>query len=756
MARRNAASQQQATQSDTKNQEEVVRDVRDYLNKTSRPEDCWALDISWAISQYLQLLDNVEESSEGAEISEGSLDTLQLFNRSSQQQTRRIGINFCLAGSLLFDATRAFAKKVDYLGASLNTTLCNLTSGNIQGTKLKKARGGRKLQKNVKGLLGAPVWAIPEVPESLDLMHLPWQHLSAKNPLDMLLPEEVNFHQSVVQTLSGAIGESVDDFAGALMKSPSLTYPRVSLCAKPRRIADQRKICLSRPAVCLMPRAQKQQVKDNKVFDALSISNLLESFKLTGQPMEPNGALSLPFLKKRGTTTRFSGPIHQSDSLHDPVDTQVPTPGCPSGVLPVIPEPRTSILRTPAAGQCGPDDDVHTSPEQKAAKVPSRPPSAPTSTVVRLDEHEVLGKDCPLKVGKTYHKPNNIALYNLKLADIDCPEVIELLVMGPKEYMTLAVEKRVALAAKISNWKIKKGLKTAGRGQKHTPSMDSVDFSVLQSAADIYEATKVDIRYHPLFEEIKIGTSPLEKYCLNDPAFSAISDILVTKLQPKKKSVTFVLDHTSDDGDGGVDTMNDDPPRSPITSAKGTPNFYDSPETGAPSAWQQHGSDGTSIADRLSTLHQSQVKEATAELTEKKTSLYELHRRVWRWRHRVEKWITFTMSLEPFLVPTYSTRIANHLQIKQATTEPNRINFREMVRNHRKHDVCRLFLTTLILANQHSFQIKNVVDGDGVGNLVVEVGNTTAASLRQDYFDTTQEQQEPENTKPKKRRGSGS
>eukprot|EP01054_Gregarina_sp_Poly1_P011074 Gregarina_sp_Poly_1__11073@NODE_890_length_5837_cov_53_476430_g634_i0_p7_GENE_NODE_890_length_5837_cov_53_476430_g634_i0NODE_890_length_5837_cov_53_476430_g634_i0_p7_ORF_typecomplete_len117_score10_14CNDH2_C/PF16858_5/1_1e16DUF1679/PF07914_11/0_02Rad21_Rec8/PF04824_16/0_075Xol1_N/PF09108_10/0_078WWE/PF02825_20/0_15_NODE_890_length_5837_cov_53_476430_g634_i022452595 len=108
--------------------------------------------------------------------------------------------------------------------------------------------------------------------------------------------------------------------------------------------------------------------------------------------------------------------------------------------------------------------------------------------------------------------------------------------------------------------------------------------------------------------------------------------------------------------------------------------------------------------------------------------------RVWRWRVRVEKWISFTASLETFLVPAYVTKIADHLNAKKENEADFSaiIDFRDMVRGRRKHDVCRLFLTTLILANRHSFEIRNTVDSDGTGNLMVNIGETAADLLTQE------------------------
>lgn len=776
---------------DSKNQEEVVRDVRDYLNKNTRPEDCWALNISWAISRYLQLLDDVDEDSEGL----GS-ENIDLFNEGGgHQMKRQAGINFCLAGSLLFDATRAFAKKVDYLGATLNSTLSNLTSGTLQGTKSKKDRS-KKASRNIRGVSALPGWLIPEVPESLEMMHLPWEHLSCKDAQDLLLPEEAHFHAKATEVIAGYRDDSMESFADNLLKSANkITYPDIPLCVDCRSIANQRKICLTRPAICLMPRVQKQntakndeeiktdgEIKRSKkmTYDIDSIASLLQSYKLTDSPMDVSGALYLPFLRKGTSTVPSSLPVIRLDGTCR-LDSSEVLPGsiipgtCATsaamlthGMLGSQPDQRTSIFRGSIGGfgggidQAGVDSRQSTMGAQPPMKVTPLAEVAsgvkkPSPHSLRLVEHEVLGKDCPLRVGKPCSKPANIDLYNLKLADIDCPEVIELLVNGPRHYINSTGEKKLQIAWKISEWKIERKLKVRPRRQR---PFDIIMKDKGLTAFEKAEKLRLNLNCHPLFEEVKIGANPLDVYCLNDPCFSAISARLMSKLQKPRKVVTFKGGRNA--GNEGGEMQDDPSAYLEDEEERHTPDFTamdDDMEGGA--SWNDNSCQGalaqaaSTIGRRMSLLSQAQTPLLKDTKTEQKSSLFELHQRVWRWRNRVEKWIAFTTNLGPFLVPAYVEKIADHLASKKENREQSgqevalpteketKINFREMVKDRRKHEVCRLFLTTLILANHHSFTISNTTDDDGKCNLIIEVGSVSPESLTKDYFEVAHRDHPP-------------
>eukprot|EP01054_Gregarina_sp_Poly1_P011076 Gregarina_sp_Poly_1__11075@NODE_890_length_5837_cov_53_476430_g634_i0_p1_GENE_NODE_890_length_5837_cov_53_476430_g634_i0NODE_890_length_5837_cov_53_476430_g634_i0_p1_ORF_typecomplete_len622_score97_88CNDH2_N/PF06278_11/7e09Rad21_Rec8_N/PF04825_13/0_14_NODE_890_length_5837_cov_53_476430_g634_i03702235 len=613
---------------DPKNQEDVVRDVRDYLNKNSKPEDCWSLNISWAISQYLQLLDGVEEESENV-----STENLDLFEGGSHHLRRPAGINFCLAGSLLFDATRAFAKKVDYLGATLNSTLSNLTAGNIQGTKLKKSRN-KKGARNAKGLHGMSGWILPEVPESIDLMHLPWTSLSTKNGADLLLYEEVKFHEKALQVLNEPDGTGgVEGFAERLLSAP-IRHPEVPLCIDPRAVAEQRQICLSRPAICLMPRTQpawfdksKDTLEARNAFDPRAIADLLDSHKLTGCPMDEYGALYLPFLNKRlcGASPAMVRIDHGSTRSVSGVFEPMPTPATCSGVLVAtaapatatgtgFPEPRASILRSSINGGASDPPQPVVSAALAAAGVKKTP-------LTKLDEHQVLGKDCPLKVGSTCNTLKSTYLYNMKLPDIDCPEVIALLAMDPRAFMSLPPEEKLRIFWNVNEWKIRRQFKARPRGQKPWNSIEK-ELALNEVTAKL----KLNLACHPIFEEVRTSLNPLEPYLLDDPCFAAISDTLRANLQ--KKAGTLKDESVSEVEVGRERDFGEN-------EAKRTPEFEVGEGGIDSSVWcggdksiiNQALQAASTLAERVSIVCQAQTPQLQAPKTEQKSSLFELHQR---------------------------------------------------------------------------------------------------------------------------------
>eukprot|EP01056_Protomagalhaensia_sp_Gyna25_P001294 Protomagalhaensia_sp_Gyna_25__1293@NODE_164_length_4703_cov_23_826973_g127_i0_p3_GENE_NODE_164_length_4703_cov_23_826973_g127_i0NODE_164_length_4703_cov_23_826973_g127_i0_p3_ORF_typecomplete_len290_score28_98CNDH2_C/PF16858_5/2_5e20Rad21_Rec8/PF04824_16/0_034WWE/PF02825_20/0_67_NODE_164_length_4703_cov_23_826973_g127_i030803949 len=282
--------------------------------------------------------------------------------------------------------------------------------------------------------------------------------------------------------------------------------------------------------------------------------------------------------------------------------------------------------------------------------------------------------------------------------------------------MALPADEKSSIIASIQQWKGRKPKTTLkGSSAEHGSGTPGCAFQ-----------SKSALRSHPLFNDIRMGVPLLEKYDLHDAAFISIHDKLSSKLQPHRppRSSTEECKET-----GGVE----------VATPPGCADDIDV-ESFSEDIMVPQMEWGTS-QQMTSGRNEAQTPGTVSTDAYQKGSLFGLHQRVWRWRDKVDKWIQFSMNLEPFSIPAYLTRIADHLSQRKTADEQERrtIDFRRMVQNQRKHDVCRLFLTTLVLANQHSFQLRNSVDEDGVCNLLVDVGTISATRLTQDYFHAAQD-----------------
>lgn len=137
-------------------------------------------------------------------------------------------------------------------------------------------------------------------------------------------------------------------------------------------------------------------------------------------------------------------------------------------------------------------------------------------------------------------------------------------------------------------------------------------------------------------------------------------------------------------------------------------------------------------------------------------TLHEMHTRIILWRDRIDRWIAQSMALPPFSVPQYVEKVACQItnvanrkpsrfltngtghrppaladrtttagdQASDADGTPNEsegtadknkvcVSLRDIVEQKTRSEVCRIFLTTLMLANRHDFEMEQIFDDDG-------------------------------------------
>eukprot|EP01068_Selenidium_serpulae_P015735 Selendium_serpulae@DN6239_c1_g1_i1.p3 len=98
--------------------------------------------------------------------------------------------------------------------------------------------------------------------------------------------------------------------------------------------------------------------------------------------------------------------------------------------------------------------------------------------------------------------------------------------------------------------------------------------------------------------------------------------------------------------------------------------------------------------------HVQSLHQNATELVE--TEYFELHKRVSEWRTKVSKWLKQISEQKQFDMPTYKssvmTKVGKQGQVKK---------FSDVAEGCGRDDVCRLFLTTLMLTNQYAVDIDN-------------------------------------------------
>eukprot|EP00914_Ancora_sagittata_P027482 GHVO01053680.1.p1 GENE.GHVO01053680.1~~GHVO01053680.1.p1 ORF type:complete len:588 (+),score=111.95 GHVO01053680.1:37-1800(+) len=101
-------------------------------------------------------------------------------------------------------------------------------------------------------------------------------------------------------------------------------------------------------------------------------------------------------------------------------------------------------------------------------------------------------------------------------------------------------------------------------------------------------------------------------------------------------------------------------------------------------------------------------------LPHEEQQIYELRKRVAEWRTRVESWMKELQDQPPFNVSAYKNMVASRFENRHVLMLPDKaqhgivdgcMDFSDIAKGMTRHDICRTFLTTLMLVNQKRLEI---------------------------------------------------
>eukprot|EP01056_Protomagalhaensia_sp_Gyna25_P001295 Protomagalhaensia_sp_Gyna_25__1294@NODE_164_length_4703_cov_23_826973_g127_i0_p4_GENE_NODE_164_length_4703_cov_23_826973_g127_i0NODE_164_length_4703_cov_23_826973_g127_i0_p4_ORF_typecomplete_len263_score15_82_NODE_164_length_4703_cov_23_826973_g127_i039134608 len=216
--------------------------------------------------------------------------------------------------------------------------------------------------------------------------------------------------------------------AELLITKPAPSYPQIAPCVHPRNIGQLKRICISRSPVYLMPLATKQvgsqSARVSKTgLDSMAIVDILEGHQLTRHTIDSSGTLCSSFLRKLDFSDVAETVWSGSESVPLVVTTVSPSGQTATHDRHMVSTARPSILRPAEGVEC----------QEPFAEEGEAEKAGVDTNKLRLDEHEVQGRDILLKVSGTKRvmKSDVVALCNLKLSSITVPEVLRLLSAGP-------------------------------------------------------------------------------------------------------------------------------------------------------------------------------------------------------------------------------------------------------------------------------------------------------------------------------------
>eukprot|EP00917_Polyrhabdina_sp_WS-2016_P024426 GHVP01052880.1.p1 GENE.GHVP01052880.1~~GHVP01052880.1.p1 ORF type:complete len:658 (+),score=132.46 GHVP01052880.1:1400-3373(+) len=335
-----------------------------------------------------------------------------------------------------------------------------------------------------------------------------------------------------------------------------------------------------------------------------------------------------------------------------------------------------------------------------------------------LDEHEPQGKDKPLRVKNCIKKPNS-KIYEVNLSSITSQHLDLLSLDGVSSFLRMPF------------------------GQTENSQKNSGSPFLSSPFGPGYQNSLFKL---PVFQDIKLQKLACEKIGLSRD-FIGFDDLISEELKNnslksrKSKDTRIVgLHSTYEDSDDENDreddsTLGEDEniisgsPRtamlraSPyhddtfLMSSRDTRGAMSSRLDLEPILLSAQGSYAELFSHHVNSMAINSEKGGLGELFEEDRSTFNMHKRVGEWRSHVEKWMQKLNTTGTYNVSSYKEKIISRFckregpvknkneKIEEDQAIGTEMKFEELVKDMPRHDICRVFLTTLMMTNRRKVGI---------------------------------------------------
>lgn len=310
-----------------------------------------------------------------------------------------------------------------------------------------------------------------------------------------------------------------------------------------------------------------------------------------------------------------------------------------------------SSLRTSAAPLDSPylGNSIPTAVDDKSKKR--------SGSFIILDEHERIGKDAPMKIGLPWRIPATPEAYSLSLNKVTTGPLALLTILsldGIRDFLSFDNQSKASVSEDVSKWKQSQGMKVQTGG-------------------------------FPLYDDIRVPAGAADILGLH-PMFSKLNHILSSSGAPPKVNKG-----------GAVSPGKCEEAHTPIPCGEDE-EYGDSGDVSSPLA-----SIGDNIIEIAKDGFENSFKPEDSEL-------YQMHERVWKWRDTIELKLKECTSFGNFIITDYVDKISCRVGKLFPDAEVGgvkSVSFRDLVYGQERHEICRMFLTTLVLANKHDLIVEN-------------------------------------------------